>query len=216
MVGKGRVNTACHSFYFLHQDTLNTLMGIINPNNNVWRNANEILLTANIAALVYPHHHHHPLLHALFFHTDGETPCQSYDYHRVGVIRNNWAAPDRPLFLFRREIRKTRTATSLQKDERYKQNAPREGPTCQMLSLAPDVQTDLHRTGKNHRSAFQTKQHHNFPGSCTLPACLHALLWREKASINTMGAAVFPTSLPGYHCKNTPYAKCRIKMMVLY
>lgn len=80
-------------------------------------------------------------------------------------------------------------------------DVPREGPTCQTLPLAPGVQTDLHRTSKKHsenpRSAFQTKQHHNFPRSCALTAGLHALLWREEVSINTMGCSSISNKLTG-------------------
>lgn len=65
-VGRGRLRTACHSFYFLHQDILSTLRGIINHNNNMWQNANEILLTVNATALLYPHHCRHPLLSCSF------------------------------------------------------------------------------------------------------------------------------------------------------
>lgn len=84
------------------------------------------------------------------------------------------------LFLFRREIRHI-------PGER-RRDPPREGPICQMFPSVPDLQTHLHRTPNNHGEpwapCFQPRQHRCFSGSCAVSACLHSLLWRQRARIS--------------------------------
>lgn len=115
MVGEGRVNIACHSFLALgYTDHTVPLRGLINHNNVLWY-VKEILLMVNDAALVLASPP--PLSPIPFSSTQMEEHCARVMISIGLELSETTEQFLTDLFSFRREIRKTCTAISLQKDK---------------------------------------------------------------------------------------------------